>query len=667
MEIITLFTALLSLGLAFFFLLQNLSQRINWLLFALFVTFLIREWGLWQLWHVPSYDQALLWAQVLQVGICLAPFFAFLMILCWRGPESRPLSVRLRRFLVLYSLAPLILIVSLFLFPFIKELEGLQPPLSIRYGPLGYAFLVYYLLAVLLLAALVENILEKPSPQLIRLRYPLIILLGWFITQLLFLHSQILVRGTISPGVILASSPILLLIELSFTYFTVRYGLLQINIRFSQELTIRSASGVIVMVYLAIVLVSFRLGEYFLSFPALLATLFTLTTLIILVFVHPIWRSKLKEFLLLHLYRSKYDFRQQLSNLLGLIQEGEDLERLLDKILNFCLQQLGSQGGVIHLGFRGRSITLVKGYDDPAQAMHLVRTLGEPDRLQGVLDLRYWAVLRPFQGAEGFLGLQGKISGQDYDGEDIYFLNTFCLIFNYLISHVQQTVDRLAYREWEVMNQLSTFVIHDLKNTAYFLSLSLKNAAQCLEREEFRRDFLQDLERSIREMEELIDRLTSLRQKREIKRERMELNKFLEERVELLQERLGEGIRFRLELGPLPPLELDKEGMERVLYNLCLNAAEAMGGEGTISIKTYQHNGEVRWEIADTGQGMDQDFIRSRLFQPFQTTKPRGLGIGLYQCKQIIEGHGGKIEVRSQIGQGTTFTISLPADGVEEG
>jgi signal transduction histidine kinase len=68
----------------------------------------------------------------------------------------------------------------------------------------------------------------------------------------------------------------------------------------------------------------------------------------------------------------------------------------------------------------------------------------------------------------------------------------------------------------------------------------------------------------------------------------------------------------------------------------------------------------IEIEIADTGVGMSQEFIKDRLFRPFQTTKKKGLGIGLYQCWEAIEAHGGRIEVRSVEGQGTVFNIKLP-------
>jgi signal transduction histidine kinase len=65
-------------------------------------------------------------------------------------------------------------------------------------------------------------------------------------------------------------------------------------------------------------------------------------------------------------------------------------------------------------------------------------------------------------------------------------------------------------------------------------------------------------------------------------------------------------------------------------------------------------------EVSDTGRGMSEDFIRTRLFKPFSTTKKGGLGVGLAQCRGIVEAHGGTIDARSRAGEGTVFTVRIP-------
>ena len=101
--------------------------------------------------------------------------------------------------------------------------------------------------------------------------------------------------------------------------------------------------------------------------------------------------------------------------------------------------------------------------------------------------------------------------------------------------------------------------------------------------------------------------------------------------------------------------------LEQVLVNLALNAQEAMTQGGDLVVRTILHNNVVQLQMSDTGRGISEKEM-SRLFKPFYSGKEgTGLGLGLWISHNIIEGHGGSIEVKSQVGEGTTFTINLPA------
>ena len=95
------------------------------------------------------------------------------------------------------------------------------------------------------------------------------------------------------------------------------------------------------------------------------------------------------------------------------------------------------------------------------------------------------------------------------------------------------------------------------------------------------------------------------------------------------------------------------------------NAREAVDGNGriTLDVEVTRSEPVARLEIsvADNGRGMTEEYVRTRLFRPFATTKTNGLGIGLAQCRAIVEAHGGRIDVRSRPGEGTTFVVSVPA------
>jgi len=97
-----------------------------------------------------------------------------------------------------------------------------------------------------------------------------------------------------------------------------------------------------------------------------------------------------------------------------------------------------------------------------------------------------------------------------------------------------------------------------------------------------------------------------------------------------------------------------------VITNLVLNAKDALRPGGRICVGTSRQNGWVVLSVADNGSGISPEFIERSLFRPFQTTKQRGIGIGMFQCKLIVEAHRGKIEVKSELGKGTEFRVLLP-------
>jgi signal transduction histidine kinase len=108
-----------------------------------------------------------------------------------------------------------------------------------------------------------------------------------------------------------------------------------------------------------------------------------------------------------------------------------------------------------------------------------------------------------------------------------------------------------------------------------------------------------------------------------------------------------------------PSLEVDPDRMRRVFINLIQNAIDAMPQGGTLTISSKKSNDEAEITISDTGSGMPEK-VMENLWKPFQTTKSKGMGLGLAICKRIVDAHGGIISVESKAGEGTTFTLRLP-------
>ena len=140
------------------------------------------------------------------------------------------------------------------------------------------------------------------------------------------------------------------------------------------------------------------------------------------------------------------------------------------------------------------------------------------------------------------------------------------------------------------------------------------------------------------------------------------LNEMVNDVLELLQPQLAaNNVEVRLSMDDQAAEGMfDDASMRGALMNLILNAIEVMPQGGTLSVNTDRTSDSLRLEIADTGRGIAADEAK-KIFEPFYTTKTNGLGLGMPYAKKIIEQHGGMISLDSQIGEGTTVSISLPA------
>ena len=139
------------------------------------------------------------------------------------------------------------------------------------------------------------------------------------------------------------------------------------------------------------------------------------------------------------------------------------------------------------------------------------------------------------------------------------------------------------------------------------------------------------------------------------------LNDVVQKTLDLLRPELeNRGVSLRAPLARQMPLTpIDPEQIQQVLVNLIKNAIQAMTTGGTLTLQTGEGSEGVWVSVADTGGGIPQEQI-NRIFEPFYTTKKKGSGLGLMIVQRIIRAHGGRIELESRVGRGTTFRIWLP-------
>ncbi len=156
--------------------------------------------------------------------------------------------------------------------------------------------------------------------------------------------------------------------------------------------------------------------------------------------------------------------------------------------------------------------------------------------------------------------------------------------------------------------------------------------------------------------------LTFSRSPSEASFQRIDLKSSIEEILSLIDYKLKTmNIRLILDIAPVPPLYAQGERLQQVFINIILNALDAMPGGGELRISLSREGEAVVVRIADTGTGIKPE-IRSRIFDPFFTTKGvgKGTGLGLSISYAIVKEHDGRIDVQSEVGHGSTFTITLP-------
>ena len=225
-----------------------------------------------------------------------------------------------------------------------------------------------------------------------------------------------------------------------------------------------------------------------------------------------------------------------------------------------------------------------------------------------------------------------------------------------LNAHLSQKL--LQAKEMEAFQTMSAFFIHDLKNTASTLNLMLQNLPIHFDNPDFRQDALRGMAKTCEHINHLISRLSLLRHDLQIKPAALDLGEVVAGALSNWDAIAG--VTLVKDLRPCPATLLDREQFSKVVTNLVLNASEAVSKSGEIRIETSQSRDWSVLLVSDNGCGMTPEFLSRALFRPFQTTKKKGLGIGMFQSKMIIEAHGGRIEVESELRKGTTFRVLLP-------
>jgi putative PEP-CTERM system histidine kinase len=248
--------------------------------------------------------------------------------------------------------------------------------------------------------------------------------------------------------------------------------------------------------------------------------------------------------------------------------------------------------------------------------------------------------------------------------KEIQFISAVGNQFALAVLSARLSEELLVARQIESFNKFSAFVMHDLKNSVSMLSMLMQNFARNVSKPEFQQSALATIQGAVSRMQTIMSKLSSSESLSRLNLTEVRLAEILND----LRRKLGleslNGINYVENIGEAGAVRADREQLSSIIENLIVNAIEAMPTGGDLTVKSYSEDNHVVVEVSDTGVGMDQNFINKRLFRPFETTKRKGLGIGLYQSRDQLERMGGAFKVSSRLGEGTTFRIELPQIGM---
>ncbi|PYI94998.1 MAG: PEP-CTERM system histidine kinase PrsK, partial [Verrucomicrobia bacterium] len=403
-------------------------------------------------------------------------------------------------------------------------------------------------------------------------------------------------------------------------------------------------------------------------------------------------RQKIHRIVSRHFKRPQYDFReiwtrvtQSMSNVFdqsGLCAAGAKLISETFSVLSVSIWLLDEQERLAFAASTSKSgqeatDMLAK----PDQNFASIRTLAKPfdlEKAKGdyVEGLRQISLSQFRTGGNpicvplcagnhcmGVVILADRVGGTPYTAEELDLLKCMSDQIAVGLMNLRLTDEIARGKELEAFQAMSAFFVHDLKNAASTLSLTLQNLPVHFNDPLFRQDVLRGIGETADRINAVIGRLTALRHF-ELNLGEVDLNSVVDDALRALNGTANIKVTKRLVLQP--KLRLDRDQFGSVITNLLLNARDAVGSKGEIRIETTQNDNWAVLSISDNGCGMSQAFLKSSLFRPFHSTKKKGLGIGMFQSKMIVEAHRGQITVDSKPAVGTTFRLMLPLNHQKE-
>jgi len=650
---------------------------------------------------------SIFWYGLALAGLCFLPLTWSLFSLVLFQPRPKEILRRRRIHLGLLSVIGCGFFIILLTGQLLVLSPAAAPPWigDLHFTTAGRWFLIYLLLAAVIVLVTLDNTYRRVKGR--SGRHALYGLMSGLL-YLIFLCSQGLLFSRIPSPALYLGSGVVAVSSLLVAYDIVRYRLLEVDIYVGRGAVYSSAILLLVGGYLVLMglvgkLIRILGGNLSLFFTILAAFVMLLVSLVLL--LSGSLKRRLKLFIDRNFYRGRYDYREQWLRFSEEMSSLLDLDVIVRHFLQMALETIDARKGcvlvpqesggdfqmVASAGLENNNLRISKGsdfldwlfvlshpirLDDPRLEKNTGPAVGHQRDHFRDLGLKVLVPLVTKRKLVGLLALGPARSGEPYSGVDLELLEAVGNHLSMAILNATLSQELVINRELEFMHKVSSFVVHDLKNSVSTLSMLLENAASNMEDPQFRQSMLRTVAGTVERMKGLMGRIRTMPKDMELVRQPQDVNRVVQEVVSKTKIDQLNRIEYVEDLNDIPRTRVDRTYLEKVLTNLLINAVEAMPSGGRLKVATsVVQNGTgpekdstagadrwVRIEVTDSGEGMSQEFISQKLFRPFQTTKKKGLGIGLYQCREAVEAHGGRIEVSSTEQEGTVFTVYLPIE-----
>ena len=466
------------------------------------------------------------------------------------------------------------------------------------------------------------------------------------------------------------------------------------RIRLSRAASFQSLSLLAICAYfalMAIVATALRGSGLDWSSTVMVALLAVMTVGAMVVIPSARARGWLKVKVAKHLFEHRYDYRSEwlrFTDTLG--RSGPDSEALPERIVKAFADVVDAPGGLLLVSNGRGGIDLAAPWnwssaappadqlDDAQDFWNAVEASGRILEFEGLregwadardkalpvppwmlADQLVWAGI-PLVHHDRMIGVV-VLAAPEYrrplDWEDFDLLRTAGKQAASSLAEAHSQEALANARRFEEFNRRFAFILHDIKNLVSQLSLLARNAERHADNPEFRADMVATLQSSVGKMNDLLARLAPHASARIHRTEPRPLREVVASAIAAKRgdrdvELLGDSGAWAM---------IDASALEQALGHILQNAFEASPAGEPVSVRVTRDDGSVSIAISDKGVGMDGDFLRNQLFQPFASTKSGGFGIGAFEARSLIAAMGGRINVESRPGTGTTFTIQLQA------